>query len=321
MRASRRLVLGLAALPLAARAQTDSYPNRTIRIVVPFAPGGPTDVMARVLASGLTGPLGQPVVVENRAGGGGNVGAAHVARQTPDGYTLLVVSTGFVVNPSLFRNPGYDPVKDFAPVTELGASPNVILASAQSGITTLAELIARAKAAPGGLDLANPGTGSTPHLTSELLRLSAGIEFVQIPHNSAALAVQSLLGGTTPVGVTALPPAQPHIKSGAFRALAITSASRWPDLPEVPTMVELGYPGFVSETFQGLLAPAGTPPAIIARLSREVLAVLGDPVIKARLQAAGFGIVASGPAGLADRITREVPLWRDLIHRAGIPQE
>ncbi|MDB5372739.1 MAG: tripartite tricarboxylate transporter substrate binding protein [Belnapia sp.] len=321
MRASRRLVIGLATLPLAARAQADPYPNRSIRLVVPFAPGGPTDIMARVLSAGLGAALGQPVVVENRGGGGGNIGVAAAARAAPDGYTLLVTSTGFVVNPSLFRNPGYDPLRDFAPITELGASPNVVLATAQSGIGSLAELIARAKARPGGIDFANPGTGSTPHLTAELLRLSAGIEFVQIPHNSAALAVQSLLANTTPVGITALPAAQPHIKSGAFRALAITSATRWPDLPEVPTMLELGYPGFVSETFQALLAPAGTPPAIIHRLERAAQSVLAEPVTRARLQAAGFGILAQGPEALADRIAREVPMWRALIVRAGIPQE
>lgn len=319
MQVSRRLALALVSMPFVARA--DTYPSRTIRLVVPFAPGGPTDVMGRVIAGGLTNALGQPVVVENRPGGGGNVGVAHVARAAPDGYTLLVTSTGFVVNPSLFANPGYDPVKDFAPVCELGASPNVVVANAQAGINSLDELVAQAKAKPDGMDIANPGIGSTPHLTSELLAMRAGFKFVQIPHNSAAHAVQSLLGGVTPVGITALPPSQPHIKSGAFKALAMTSAERWPDLPEVPTMMELGYPGFISETFQGLFAPAGTPPAIIARLEREVVAVLRDPATAARLQAAGFGIRAGSPAELAARIEREVPLWRDLIIQANIPRQ
>jgi tripartite-type tricarboxylate transporter receptor subunit TctC len=277
--------------------------------------------MARVVSQGLTGALGQPVVVENRPGGGGNVGVAHVARSAPDGYTLLVVSTGFVVNPSLFRNPGYDPVRDFAPITELGVSPNVILARPDSGIGSIAELVARAKAAPGVLNFANPGTGSTPHLTAELLRLRTGIEFVQIPHNSAAQAVQSLLGGSTPIGVTALPPAHAQIKAGALRALALTGEARWPDLPDVPTMLELGYPGFVSETFQGLLVPAGTPAPIIERLARETKAVLSDPTTRARLLAAGFNLRPEGPEALATRIAREVPIWRELIRQAGIPQE
>jgi tripartite-type tricarboxylate transporter receptor subunit TctC len=323
----RRSALGLlvtSPLTLAGTAEAQGgspWPNRAIRLVVPFAPGGPTDVMGRVLAQALVPALGQPVVVENRPGGGGNVGVAHVARSPADGYTLLVISTGFVVNPSLFRNPGYDPVRDFAAITELGASPNVILARPDSGITSIAELVARAKREPGGLNLANPGTGSTPHLTAELLRLRAGIEFVQIPHNSAGLAVQSLLSGTTSVGVTALPPAHAQIKAGALRALALTGEARWPDLPEVPTMLELGYAGFVSETFQGLLAPAGTPAPIILRLAREAKTAQEEPVTSARLLAAGFGLRAAGPEALASRIAHEVPVWRELIRQAGIPQE
>jgi tripartite-type tricarboxylate transporter receptor subunit TctC len=315
----RRALLGLVAAAGAARAQ--SWPDRPIRIVVPFGPGGPTDVMARVVANGLNAALGQAVVVENRAGGGGNVGVAHVARAAPDGTTLLATSTGFVVNPSLFRNAGYDPVRDFAPITELGASPNVVLARPDSGIASVAELIARAKAEPGRLNFANPGIGSTPHLTAELLRLRTGIEFLQIPHNSAALAVQSLLAGTTSIGITALPPAQAQIQSGALRALAITGAERWPDLPAVPTMLELGFEGFVSETFQGLFAPAGTPAPIIARLAQATVAALGEPGTQTRLRNAGFALRARGPEGLAERVAREVPIWRDLITRAGLQPE
>ncbi len=321
-RLGRRGALALFAGSATARAQpVPAWPSRPLRLVVPFAPGGPTDVMARVLAPGLSSALGQPVVVENRPGGGGNVGVAYVARSAPDGLTLLVTSTGFVVNPSLFRNPGYDPVADFTPITELGASPNVVLARPDSGIGSIAELIDRAKATPGGLNLANPGTGSTPHLTAELLRLRAGIEFVQIPHNSAALAVQSLLSGTTAVGVTALPPAHAQIKAGTLRALALTGEARWHDLPEVPTMLELGWPGFVSETFQGFLAPAGTPGPIVERLAQEAAAVLGDPTTRARLLAAGFALRAKGPEALAARIATEVPVWRALIEQAGLQRE
>jgi tripartite-type tricarboxylate transporter receptor subunit TctC len=322
MTAPRRTLLAFGAAALApGGARGQSWPDRALRIVVPFGPGGPTDVMARVVANGLNAALGQPAVVENRAGGGGNVGVAHVARSAPDGTTLLVTSTGFVVNPSLFRNAGYDPIRDFAPVTELGASPNVLLARPDSGIASVADLVARAKAEPGRLNFANPGIDSTPHLTAELLRLRTGIEFLQVPHNSAALAIQSLLGGATPVGVTALPPAHAQIQSGALRALAVTGAERWPGLPGVPTMLELGYEGFVSETFQGLFAPAGTPAPIIARLAQATIAVLAEPMTRARLQGAGFGLRARGPDGLADRVAQEVPLWRELIRHAGIQQE
>ena len=321
IRAGRRTALtGMAAALARPALAQQAWPGRTIRIVVPFAPGGPTDVMARVVANLLTGPLGQPVIVENRAGGGGNVGTAHVARAAPDGYPLLAGSTGFVVNVSLFRNPGYE-IREFAPVTVLGASPNVILARPDSGIDSIAALIARAKATERRLDMTNPGTGSTPHLTIELLQIRASVEFVQVPHNSAGLAIQSLLSGTTQVGCTALPPAHAQIKAGALRALAITGEQRWPDLPEVPTMLELGWEGFVSETFQGLLAPAGTPAAIIDRLARETVAGLADPATRDRLLNAGFGIRAAGPEGLAQRIAQEVPLWRELIMRAGIEQQ
>ncbi|MBX9700706.1 MAG: tripartite tricarboxylate transporter substrate binding protein, partial [Acetobacteraceae bacterium] len=289
IRTGRRAVIAAGGAALLARPAIaqETWPSRPLRMVVPFAPGGPTDVMARVVAQALTGPLGQPVVVENRAGGGGNVGTAAVARAAPDGYTLITVSTGFVVNVSLFRNPGYE-IREFAPVTVLGASPNVLLARPDSGIDSVATLIERAKATARRLDMTNPGIGSTPHLTIELLQIRAGVEFVQVPHNSAGLAIQSLLSGTTQVGCTALPPAHPHIKSGALRALAMTSEARWPDLPEVPTMLELGWQGFVSETFQSLLAPAGTPPAIIDRLARETVAALTAPQTRERLLAAGF---------------------------------
>ncbi|WP_149539606.1 Bug family tripartite tricarboxylate transporter substrate binding protein [Siccirubricoccus phaeus] len=321
MRLGRRAMLALAlATPALAQAPLP-WPARGIRLVVPFGPGGPTDIMARALSHGLTPALGQPVVVENRPGGGGNIGVAHVGRAAPDGYTLLVTSTGFVVNPSLFRSPGYDPFRDFAPITELGASPNVLLARPDSGIESVAALVERAKAAPGVLNMANPGIGSTPHLTAELLRLKTGIEVVQVPHNSAALAVQSLLGGTTSIGVTALPPAQPQIKAGALRALALTGAHRWPDLPEVPTMQELGYEGFISETFQGLLAPSGTPSAILARLATAARAVLTAPQMAARLRAAGFELRLAGPEALADRIAHEAPMWQEVIRAAGLPQE
>jgi tripartite-type tricarboxylate transporter receptor subunit TctC len=260
-------------------------------------------------------------VVENRPGASGNVGIAHAARSAADGYTLLVTSTGFVVNPTLFRNPGYDIAKDFAPITELGASPNTILTKPDSGINSVADLVARAKATPGGLNIANPGLGSTPHLTAELLRLRTGIELVQVTHQSAAQAVQAVLAGTTPIGVAALPPAHSLIKAGTLRALALTGEQRWHDLPDVPTMIELGYEGFVSETFQGLLAPAGTPQPILDRVAQVAIALLNENETRTRLLGAGFTLNPKGPEALAQRIAREVPLWRDVIEKAGIPRE
>ncbi|SEO10695.1 Tripartite-type tricarboxylate transporter, receptor component TctC [Rhodospirillales bacterium URHD0017] len=309
----------LTTAAAAAHAQTDGpYPSRPVRFIVPAAPGGPTDVMARVVSAGLNVKFGQPAVIVNRAGAGGNIGVVQVAKSPADGYTLLIASTGFVVNASLYRDPGYDPFKDFLPITELGSSPNVILVPPSSPITSIKQLIDKAKADKEKLDIINPGQGSTPHLTAELLQLKAGVPVENIPYNGAAPAIQALLAKTTPVGVTALPPAHPHIKSGALRALAITAEKRWFDLPDVPTMAESGYPGFVSETFQGMYAPAGTPAPIIERVARDTLDVLADPATLEKLRGVGFDVRARGPQGLAERVAREVPMWRDIIVQSRI---
>jgi tripartite-type tricarboxylate transporter receptor subunit TctC len=319
---TRRAMLALAMAAVgagAARAQTDAaYPNRPVRIILPSAPGGPTDVMARMISPGLHARFGQPVIIVNRPGAGGNIGVVQAAKSPPDGYTLLIASTGFVVNPSLYRDPGYDPFRDFIPITELGSSPNVILVLPSSGITSLAELITKAKTDKKALDIINPGQGSTPHLTAELLQLQAGVAVENIPYNGAGPAIQALLANTTPIGITALPPAHPHIKSGALRALAITGEKRWFDLPDVPTTRETGYPGLVSETFQGMFAPAGTPAPIIERVARDTLDALADPATAEKLRGVGFDVRARGPQGLSERVAREVPMWRDVIVQSRI---
>ncbi|MDB5414324.1 MAG: family tricarboxylate transporter, receptor protein [Rubritepida sp.] len=316
----RRLMLALPAL-IAVPARAQSWPNRPLRIVVPFSPGGPTDVVARILANGLSPALGQPVVIENRGGAGGNIGTALAARAAPDGYTLLVPSSGFVVNASLFRHPGYDPIRDFAPITELAASPDVFLAGAASSIRNLDDLIARARTTPGGMHFANPGSGSTPHLAGERLGILREFSLIQVAHSSAALCVQALLAGNTEIGATALASSHSQIKGGLLHALAQTGPDRWFDLPEVPTMRELGFTDFVTETFLSLYAPAGTPNAIVERLAREATAVMGNAETRARMRNAGFVVRPDGPEALANRIAREVPAWRDLIARAGIVQE
>jgi tripartite-type tricarboxylate transporter receptor subunit TctC len=322
-RLSRRIVLRGAALSAAAtlaprRAGAASYPDRAIRIIVPFAPAGPTDIMARIVASRLGEALPGTVVVENRPGAGGNIGIGIAAHAEPDGYTLLITSSAYVVNPGLYAKIPYDPFRDFAPIAELGTSPNVILVDPKLGIHSIAELIARARKNPDELNYASPGIGTTPHLAGELFKLVCGINITHVPFSGAGPAIQAIVGGTTQVAFAALPPAHPHIVAGALKALALTGAQRWFDLPEVPTMVELGYRDFLSDTFQGFLAPAATPAAIVDLVSARSIAILKSPDIAAQLRNNGFEVLANGPAGMKKRIDDEVPKWRDIIVKAGI---
>lgn len=305
--------LGLVAAPALA-----DYPTQPIRIIVPFAPGGPTDVMARVVAGPLGEALGQSVVVENRAGAGGNIGMGAAANADPDGYTLLITSSAFVVNPGLYDNVPYDPFDDFEPIAMIGSSPNIITAYPGTGIDSIEALIETARADPDALNYASPGSGTTPHLAGELLKLVADIEMVHVPFGGAGPAIQSILAGTTEIASTALPPAHAHVQAGALTPLGLTGAERWHDLPDVPTMVELGFEGFVSETFQAFLAPAGTPPEIVERLSTEMLAILEREDIRTRVQEAGFRVVAEGPGPMAEQIEREVASWAQVIQEAGI---
>ncbi|MGZ3352371.1 MAG: Bug family tripartite tricarboxylate transporter substrate binding protein, partial [Xanthobacteraceae bacterium] len=283
---SRREVLrgaGLAIGAIAApnlglkQARAAGYPERTVKIIVPFAPAGPTDIMARILATHLGEAIGGTVIVENKAGAGGNIGIGAAAHADPDGYTLLVTSSAYVVNPGLYAKIPYDPYQDFAPIAELGTSPNVFLVNPKLGVNTMAELIARAMADPNELNYASPGIGTTPHLSAELLKIVGGIQITHVPFSGAGPAIQAVLGGITQVCCAALPPAHPQIESGALKALAVTGAQRWFDLPNVPTMVELGFKDFIADTFQGFLAPAKTPPAIVERLSAKSIEILKTP--------------------------------------------
>ena len=310
----------LAATGAAPSARAADYPARPVRVIVPFAPAGPTDIMARILANYLGAKLNGSVIVENRPGAGGNIGTAFVARAEPDGYTLLIDSSAFVVNPSLYKRCPYDAFADFAPISELGTSPNLFVANPASGIKTIADLVARCKADPAAVTYANPGIGTTPQLSGELLKLKAGIAMTSVPFGGAGPAVQAVLGGTTPIACVALPPARPLVASGSLVPLAVTGEKRWFDLPEVPTMVELGYPGFVADTFQAFLAPAKTPPGIVAALAKASVEILQDPKIAAQLHDAGLEVVASTPEAFAKRIASEVPKWRDVIAKAGIPE-
>ena len=320
----RRLVAlggGAIAAPFVLRAGPAfaAWPaDKPVRIVVPFAPGGPTDIMARIVAAHLTDTLKAAFIIENKAGAGGNIGMTDVARAEPDGYTLLITSSAIVVNPSLSDKSPYDPAKDFEPISEMGASPNVIAVTNDLGVNTIAELVALAKKEPDKLNYSSPGIGTTPHLSAELLKVRAGIQMAHVSHNGAGPAVQALLAGTTQVGSFALPPAHPHIVAGKMKALAVSSANRWFDLPNVPTMIEAGYKDFIADTLQGFLAPAKTPKAVIDPLAAAVSEILKRPDVKDRLQQAGFEVLNTGPAGMKARIDKEVPMWRQIVTDAGI---
>jgi tripartite-type tricarboxylate transporter receptor subunit TctC len=274
--------------------------------------------MARILTTPLGDAIGGSIIVENKPGAGGNIGIGAAAHAEPDGYTLLVTSSAYVVNPGLYTSIPYDPYKDFAPIAELGTSPNVILVNPKLAVNSIADLIAYAKSHPDELNYASPGVGTTPQLSAELFKIIAGVQITHVPFSGAGPAIQAILGGTTQIAFAALPPAHPHIESGALKALAVTGQRRWFDLPDVPTMIELGYKDFISDTFQGFLAPIKTAPAVIDLLSKKSIEILKRPAITKQLADNGFEVIANGPDGMKKRIDDEVPKWRDIIAKAGI---
>lgn len=315
----RAAFAGLFALcGLAAGAQAADYPNRSVTIVVPFAPGGPTDLIARVLAEGLQRKLGQAFVIDNRPGAAGNTGMGIAARATPDGYTLLLTSTSISVNAALFEKLPYDPVKDFIPVSELVNSPNVFIARSDSGIRTLPELITAIKAAKGGYNYSSPGAGTKSHMSGEWLKLLEKVEVTHVPYRGAGPATTAVLQGDVQYACVALPPAEPLIRTGRLNALAVTGAQRWFSLPDVPTMQELGYKDFVSDTFQALFAIAGTPPDVVAKLVTATREVMAEPGVIDHAHKLGFEVVNSTPESLAKRVADEIPAVRKIVSEAKI---
>jgi tripartite-type tricarboxylate transporter receptor subunit TctC len=294
------------------------YPDKPVTIVVPFAPGGANDVVVRAIQQPLSEALGQPIVVENRGGAGGSVGAGVVARARPDGYTLLMAATGFVVNPSLYDKVQYDPLKDFDQVAELTTFPVIYTVRPDMGAKTLAELIALAKARPGTLNYSTPGAGTLPHLAAELLKLHAQIDMVHIPYAGAAPAAQALLSKTVDVASTSITVAKPQIEGGAMIGLAVSGAERWPELPDVPTVAEAGVPAALADTWQGIMVPAGTPKETIDRLATALVEVMRRPDVRERLLRAGFYSTGRGPAEFHQRIVEELPKWKDVIQKARI---
>jgi len=310
---------GVAALAtLSVGSALATWPERNITLIACFPAGGGTDIAARLIATPLGDALGTPVIVENRGGAGGNIGTAVAARAAPDGYTFLICSSAFVVNPSLYAKTAYDPFKDFTPVMVLGASPNVLTVPAQSDIKTMPELIARAKANPGKLNWSSPGAGTTPYLAGEVLQLRTGTRMVHIPFTGAGPALTAVLGGQVDMYTANLGSLQPQILAGKVRALAVTADKRWPDLPDVPMLDEVGVHDAVSDTFQGLFAPAGTPQPVIDRMVKEVTSILARPDIQERYAKSGLPVVAEPPDVFRARIAREVPMYKEIIDKAGL---
>ena len=278
-------------------------------------------MIGRIVAQKLSESFGQQVYVEDVPGAGGNIGTAMVAKARPDGYTMLVLSTGFMVNPSLYARVPYDPIQDFAPITLVAASPNVLSVNPQLPAHSVQQLIELVKATPGTLSFAQPGTGSTPHLAGELFKLRFNLDLVMVPFNGAAPAINSTLGGHTPILFTALPPALGNIRDGKLRALAVLSLKRAAALPDVPTMAQAGVPDQESDTLTGLAAPAGTPADIVARWQAEVARAVALPDVKQRLDDLGFAPVADTPSHFGERIKSEIAKWGKVVHDANLRAE
>ncbi len=320
----RRLVFGAALLPLTATAQT-AWPNKAVRIVVPFAAGGTTDILARALAPELQRAFNQPVVVENKPGAGGNNGAADVAKAAPDGHTFLMGTVGtHAINPALYAKMPYDHVKDFVPITLVAGVPNVLVMNPvhaqQNGIDSVATLIAFARQRPGKLNMASSGNGTSIHLAGELFKTMTGTFMLHLPYGGSGPALIDLIAGNTDLMFDNLPSALPHIKSGRLTALAVTSSTRSAALPELPTIEEAGgaaLKGFEASSWFGLLAPAGTPMEIVNRVQAETAKALGSPALKERLQSQGAVPSGMTSAEFARHIAAETAKWARVVKASG----
>src|SRR5258705_1621819 len=310
-------VLGVATLLLAVPClAADDYPNRPIRVLAGGAAGGPIDIMGRVVGQRLTDMLGQSIVIDNRVGAGGTIATRIAAVAVPDGYTLLCNSSQYVATESLYKNPGYDPFKDFAPIINAGVSPNMIFVHPSVATKDLQELIALGKKQK--ISYGSAGAGSTPHLTGErLLKLMAGLDVTHIPYSSAAPAMLAVAAGQIPVGLTAMPPTVPLIKSGKIRGVAVTSPARMPSLPDVGTVAEQRVPGYEDYTWIAFFAPIGTAKAYVTKLNRAITAIVAQPDTKERLAVLGFDPVLNTPEQFTEYIKVEVTKWAKVIKDSG----
>jgi len=287
--------------------------------VVANTPGGPSDIIARFMAAVMGEPLGGSVVVENKGGAGGNIGMGYVARSDPDGYTILLTTSAFAVNPGLYNSLPYDPFKDFAAICELAVSPNVFAVQPSLGVSSMKEFVALAKKDPSKFNVSAPPIGTTPQLEAEVLKAREGLSgMATVVFAGGGDALKALISGTVQLSSGVLAPAHPQIKAGAIKGLAVTGRTRWHDLPDIPTMLEAGYPDFVFDTYTALMAPAKTPPEIVGRLEKVALDILSKPDMRQRLTQAGFEVTAKDGKSHMERLAKEVPMFSEIIAQAGI---
>jgi tripartite-type tricarboxylate transporter receptor subunit TctC len=313
------LAAGVAALPAMSRiARAEPYPTRSVRVIIPFAPGGPTDVFGRLIAQKLSDNLGKQFYLENIGGAGGSIGTGRAAKAVPDGSTILLVSSSYVVNPALFDKVPYDPTKDFDPVTLAVTTPMVLAVHPSLRVSTFKDLVELVKANPGKYSFASGGTGSPGHLVGEQFRLSLGLDLVHVPFNSAGAAIGSTIGGHTPSSIVAPVATVPQVQEGKLRALAVIGKTRLQTLPDVATIAEAGYPDILGENWFGVLVPAGTPREIIRVLHREIVKAVEHPGTKERLVALGLDPVANSPDEFGEQIKVEIAKWGTVIRAAGI---
>jgi tripartite-type tricarboxylate transporter receptor subunit TctC len=318
MRVLHWILAAVLLLAGVAPSWAQGYPNRPVRVVVGFPPGGPTDVIARLVSQKLSESLGQQFFVENMSGAGGNIASGQVARAAPDGYTIMAISTGFMVNPSLYAKVPYDPIKDFAAVTLVAVSPNVLVVNPKVPAKTLPELVQLIRDNPGKYSYAGPGVGSTPQLGGELFRLTYKLDLVHVPFTGAAPAVQATIGGHTPIAFTALPSSLAAIQVGQVRALGVAATERAASLPDVPTFAEQGVKDQEGDTLTGLVAPAGTPREIVDLLAREIAESVAQPELREKFATLGFTPVANTPEQFAARIKLEIEKWGKVVHDANL---
>jgi tripartite-type tricarboxylate transporter receptor subunit TctC len=324
---SRRTVLagGAAALslPFIGRASAQAqWPTRVIKVVVPFAAGGTTDILGRPMAQKLSEEYGQQFIIENKAGAGGNLGADSVAKAEPDGYTLVIGTPGpHVINQYIYKNQPFDGTKDLTPVIVIARVPNLISINPDVKAKTLQEFIALAKAQPGKLSYASPGNGSTGHVATELLKSMAGIDLVHVPYRGSAPALTDVIGGRVEMSLDNLPAVQPHVEGGKLRALAVTTAKRWPELPDVPTVAEAGVPGYEASSWFTIAAPAKTPPDIIAKINKSVNTYMADKDMIGKMRKLGADPVGGSPDDMAKLMADENVKWKKAIEFAGLKPE